>query len=363
MNANIVRRNTIVVIILLITMNLYSQAPPVTSVGTAVFSAGTYSVPINVSGFVNAGNISLTLNYNPAYLVYTGVTLNGGLIPGLSVSTPVTDQSGVFRFSYSSQVAIALVAPLNTLLTLTFTPKPGIGGVQSLLTWSTVNNDNEITPPIPAVYVPQITQANMSTYFINGSFEIQRMLNLAVFLEGLYAGTGIMNQAQGIAGNQFPGTIADQLTIELHDAVTYASIIYTQPNVALDRTGLGIATIPSVFSGLYYITVKHKNSITTVSAVPVSFATGTVSYNFTNLVTQAFGNNMKNSGGNFLFFGGDVNQDNIIDLGDLITVGNQALLASNGYLSEDVNGDGLVDLSDIVIVGNNASLAVSSITP
>jgi hypothetical protein len=190
-----------------------------------------------------------------------------------------------------------------------------------------------------------------------------RTLNLKLFLEGLYAGGGLMRQAQGAAGNQYPGTTADVISVELHDPVTYATIVNTTNNVNLSTSGLASLTVPVSFSGSYYLTVRHRNSIATVSALPLSLASSTVSYDFSNLATQAFGSNMKNIGGVFVFYGGDVNQDGIIDLGDLVLVLNQAALAGSGYIPEDINGDGLVDLTDIIIAGNNAAQAIGIITP
>ena len=46
-----------------------------------------------------------------------------------------------------------------------------------------------------------------------------KTLNLKLYLEGLYnTVTGLMNQAQGLAGPEFGPGIADQITVELHNA-------------------------------------------------------------------------------------------------------------------------------------------------
>ena len=140
--------------------------PPVTTVGPASLSEGTYSVPVTVSGFNNVGNISLSLYYNAAELVYTGVTLNSVFQPARAIITPVTDQSGLFRFSYISGTPIVLGAPAGTLITLTFTARAGVQGVRSTLRWSTLQGACDMTPPSPGSFVPVITVANMSNYFI-----------------------------------------------------------------------------------------------------------------------------------------------------------------------------------------------------
>ena len=47
---------------------------------------------------------------------------------------------------------------------------------------------------------------------------VTKTLNLKLYLEGLYnTVTGLMKQAQGLAGPQFGTDIADQVTVELHE--------------------------------------------------------------------------------------------------------------------------------------------------
>lgn len=191
-----------------------------------------------------------------------------------------------------------------------------------------------------------------------------KTLNLKLYLEGFYIGGGLMNQAQGVAGNQFPGNSADRFTLELHDPITYLTTVYSAPNNDLNKDGTAAVNVPVNYSGSYYVTIKQRNSIATVSAAPLSFAAQIINYDFTTAATQAFGGNLKNLAlGVFGIYSGDVNQDGIIDLSDLIPVGNQAALAGSGYIPEDINGDGLVDLTDILFIGNNAAQAVGSVTP
>ena len=152
--------------------NLFSQAPPVTSVGTATLDLGTYSVPITVTGFTNVGNISMALKYDPTKLVYTGITVNSGLLAGNTVTTPTSDQSGTIKLSHTQSTAIVLAAPVTELLTITFTAKPNVVGFDLPLTWSTLQGDCDLTPPSPGDFVPPITVNNMGTYFINGSISL-----------------------------------------------------------------------------------------------------------------------------------------------------------------------------------------------
>jgi len=187
----------------------------------------------------------------------------------------------------------------------------------------------------------------------------------SLFLEGLYAGSGTLNQSNDENGAHFPSSVADQITVELHDAANYATVIYTATAVNLSTTGTATVTIPSAHSGSYYITIKHRNSIKTVGANPVSFAGSTITQSF-GTPADVFGGNlvlMAGPGTHYAIYGGDVNQDDIIDSGDMIPVENDAATASSGYLFNDCNGDGLIDSSDMVIIENNAAQAIGAITP
>ena len=191
-----------------------------------------------------------------------------------------------------------------------------------------------------------------------------KKLNLTVFLESLYNGDGTMRKAQNESGDNFPGTTADQLTVELHDAATYSTIVYSISNVNLSTSGNASITIPLVFSGSYYITIKHRNSLETTTAAVVPFSGNTINYNFTDASTKAFGNNLSQMNPEkWVIFGGDIERDGIIDSGDMAQVENLAAIAANGYLPADANGDGLVDSSDMAIVENNASQAVGIAVP
>ncbi|MBK7174092.1 MAG: hypothetical protein IPH84_12845 [Bacteroidales bacterium] len=118
-----------------------------------------------------------------------------------------------------------------------------------------------------------------------------------------------MSQAQGSSGSQFGTGIADQVTIELHNATSPYAMEYSYENVNLLTDGMIlINSLPGTISGNYYIVVKNRNSIETWSATAIDFsAIGTISYDFSTAVSQAFGNNLKLSGTDYLIWGGDAN--------------------------------------------------------
>jgi len=204
------------------------------------------------------------------------------------------------------------------------------------------------------------------TQYTSGTLDITaagKTLNLTLFLEGLYSGAGSMRKAQGDAGDQYPGTVADKITVELHDAASYSTVLYSFPDVDLNTNGSVSLSIPAGISGSCYIGIRHRNSVETASAQPVSFAGNSISYSFSADASQAFGDNLKAAPGAYLIFGGDVNQDNLLDSGDMIGIDNDASAFVTGYISNDVNGDGLIDSGDMIVVDNNVSAFVGAILP
>ncbi|MBK6347370.1 MAG: hypothetical protein IPF68_15850 [Bacteroidales bacterium] len=189
-----------------------------------------------------------------------------------------------------------------------------------------------------------------------------RVLNLQVFLEGLYNGPGIMRQAYDENGPHAGPGIADIITVELHAAADYGSILFSD-DVDLGVDGTAGVSVPAALSGPFYITIRHRNSIETTSSVPVSMDNTTISYSF-DTPAKAFGGNLLLMiTGEYVIFGGDVNQDGSVDTGDMTPVDNDAAGFMFGYISSDVNGDGTVDTGDMTIIDNNAAGFVGSVTP
>ena len=188
------------------------------------------------------------------------------------------------------------------------------------------------------------------------------LLTLTLLPEGLFNGTGL-NKAQNATGDQFAGNIADQVTIEVHASITPYELVAPAMLTDLNTLGVATAVLPASLNGLYYIAVKHRNSIETWSETPVMFGNGSVAYNFTDAQTKAYGANLKLSSGKYVSPTGDVNQDGIIDALDLIAIDNLAAGFGTGYVPEDLNGDGVINAVDILIAITNAAEFVKTIKP
>jgi hypothetical protein len=190
-----------------------------------------------------------------------------------------------------------------------------------------------------------------------------RTLNVNVLLEGLYAGGGTMNQANNESGPQFAPGIADKIDVELHNALNYSFTEYVANDINLSTSGFATILFPPAANGNYYLTIKHRNSIETTSANPVSFALPVVDYSF-DLPAKAYGGNLLLMiDGYYAIFGGDVNQDGSVDSGDTTPTDNDQYFYVAGYILTDINGDGIVDTADGTIIDNNQFIYVGAALP
>lgn len=184
-------------------------------------------------------------------------------------------------------------------------------------------------------------------------FGNETVMNLKVIPEGLY--------------NAFSNQLMRKDTVKV-----YLRKI-TSPYAVADSTS-GVVDTLTFTSNLkfrfantssYYIEVKHINSIETWSkSGGIQYTIDSlINYDFTNSVSQAYGNNLIQKGSKYCIYAGDENQDGIVDSEDMINTYNAAENLSSGYLSADMNGDYFVDASDITIVYNNSINAISKIVP
>jgi len=203
--------------------------------------------------------------------------------------------------------------------------------------------------------------SNPTAFLVNVSDT--RTLNLTLFLEGLYAGTGMMRQAQNADGPQFSGGIADQLTTELYNSELPHALAGGPYSVDINTNGTASVNIPCTLNTSYFVVVRHRNSIGICTSSPVSFSGSVIDYDFSTGSGQAYGDNQKLISGKYVLFAGDVNQDGMIDNLDRNAIWNQASAFGKGYIPEDLNGDGNIDAYDIIMCDNNAAIFISSRLP
>lgn len=184
-----------------------------------------------------------------------------------------------------------------------------------------------------------------------------RLLSLKAAIEGLYnTSTGRLNKN-------------DTITIEIRNNVFPYNLISSFKSM-LDSVSLSTFSVQAVpvgfgISDSMYIVVKHRNSIETWSRVVTRFSRGGYIkyYSILDSASSAFGSNLKLLNSSYCIYSGDVNQDKIIDLTDLLEVYQASVNFVTGYAVTDMNGDNVVNLEDINIVYNNSVNFVKSITP
>ena len=312
---------------------------------TEAVTTGTVTVEVRAAGTTTTapGAVLYTMNYNAAAYLPSGEM-------GDVVTFPFGDDAPVI--ASGSDYWITIKAPEGVLYPggcqgSGFTAGRSFYENTDLATWSALVITTEYAWMMRSIDV---------------AAAVNKTLSLKVLLEGSYNGAGGLNKAQGSAGDEYPGTTADKVTVELHDGTTGA-LVYTLSNVDLSTTGMISGTIPAAHNGSYYIYVRHRNSVTTSTAAPVTFAGSTISYDFSTGIAQAFGSNMKDVSGVAVFFGGDENQDGIVESTDMIDCDNDAAAFAGGYILTDINGDGVVDSSDMIIIDNNNTAFVGAVLP
>jgi hypothetical protein len=190
-------------------------------------------------------------------------------------------------------------------------------------------------------------------------------LNLQVFLEGLYTGANTMRASLYDLALSSNPTETDTITVNLWSPANLSNAAPDHSIKAIVHTnGEAIVEIPAIVSGNpYYIAVKHRNHLETWSKLPISFSTNTINYFFDG-PDKAFNDNLLlQADGKYVIYGGDVNQDGVVDQNDIDNIHNAANTFTTGYMPADANGDGIVDALDMIITDNNAARFIVKITP
>lgn len=313
--------------------------------------AGTFTFPV--------GDKTATAEYSPVTLNFTAGTFGAGAATSLNlVNSKYNDplitgsylnrcwniaQTGITGFSCDAlfqYVAADVNGSEDSITSLKFSPAMALNPVNASL--------------------HQFSETALNSFGTFTGGPGFRKLNLRLFLEGLYAGNGMMNMSQGNSGNQYTGTVADKITVELHDPITYSNLVASFPNVDLNTDGTAALKIPVSMNGSYYLTIKNRNSLETTSATALLMSPQTLNYDYTLSETKAYGSNQKKMiQGVVSLFSGDVNQDGIVDTGDMNVIDNASTVVLMGYNAADVNGDGIVDTSDMNIVDNNSTAIIT----
>jgi hypothetical protein len=249
-------------------------------------------------------------------------------------------------------------------------------GVESDQSWCTVSytghtgngtftafyEENTLGAPRVANLTVTVTGLTPLVVTVTQDAAANKVLNLTLFLEGLFNGT-TMDKAQNASGDQFPGLVADQISVELHNSVSPYALAGGPYTVDIHTDGTASVTVPAILGASYYIVVKHRNSIETWNSSPQSFSSPLINYDFSSAASKAYGNNMKLVSGKYVLYTGDINQDGLINSGDMVPLDNDVLNFVSGYNSTDLNGDGIIDASDVILLDNNSAIFIVKVAP
>jgi endonuclease I len=391
---------------------------PNTSAAAARAWGGTVNTATSTTAITGNSTITFTLKPSIGYAMdlgsispidyrrsSTGATnalvqysVNGGVFNNLStLNFPISSSSG----ASAGTIDLTTIANLQNIhssqtITIRILPYGGTGGtfyfydraastaydlsvVGNVRLCSTTNSTNNLSissSALPYSWNGQnITTSGTYSYSTINSLGCDSIatlnltiqpnylgLNIKVFLEGLYLGNEKMTSAPFNADGISPQNIADTLTLELHDTLGMFMTLYSSIAL-LDTNGICSINIPNTFNNnRFYLAVKHRNSIETWSANPILLTSNT-NYDFSNASNKSFGDNVKNDGGVFLLYCGDITQDGAIDFADypLLDIDNQNGLL--GYFTTDLTGDSSTDFSDYPIIDFNNLLGIITLRP
>ncbi len=345
--------------------NSVSFTPTVTQGGTVtsyqwkknnvnIATGSTYTT----NSLANGDVISCVLTSNEYYLTSTTATSNSVTMTVSPAVTPSVTISTVTSTICSGTSLTFTASPVNGGSSPLYQwKKNGINvgtGLSSYLESAPANNDVVTCQMVSnaACAAPAAVSANSITLNVAAC---SVTLNLKLLIEGFYAGNGLMT---GILSS----SVTDSVKVQLVSTNAQHSILYSKSNI-ISTTGIGSFEFPSAsLGGNYYIVVKHRNAMETWSAQPVGFASTSVSYDFTNSLTKAYGNNLCNlNDGYFALWSGDISdasnglgfQDGVIESQDYSDLENALSVTLLGYNPQDLTGDGVVESSDYSLMEGN----------
>lgn len=164
----------------------------------------------------------------------------------------------------------------------------------------------------------------------------------AVKVDLTYLMEGFWNGA-----SQVPDTVRGYLAAQSapHGLVDSAAVL-------LSAAGGGLLVFPGAPTGSYFLVVSHRNHLSVWTAAALALTNGTTtigSYDFTSGPGTAWGSGaLKAEGGVHVAWGGDVNQDGVVDFLDRNDAWNNRSLP--GYLPTDCDGSNLTDATDYALV-------------
>ncbi len=386
-----------------VTVSATGGAAPYSGTGTFVRSAGTHNFTVTDANGCTS-NVSITLTNPLANASLNILTQNSGqVIQGGTVDIEVTVGNtgptgaiGAYkvRAQISVPIAIANILPNAQQTGLpsgwTITVNNGgaiticngtdvipVGASRTILIKvqgnniggpSTVNGNLLFSNGTSCNIPGSLSGDNIADNSSTSSIEVipaSITANLKLFLQGYYIDGGIMQPVLNNQGVAALATETDSITVELHNATTPFALVDSKVAV-LSTTGMASATFTQA-AGSYYIAIKHRNTVQTWSANPVTVNGASPLYDFSSSANKAYGaNQVEVQTGVWAMYTGDINQDDFIDGNDFPQFSFES--ESGGffdgtYTPTDMNGDGFVDSNDFPVFDTNIFNGVTAVYP
>ena len=196
-------------------------------------------------------------------------------------------------------------------------------------------------------YTSLASDGNKNNDTVTASFNFSQFsLGMKALVEAMYVNGGTEM------------SMAPSVTVELHDASTYALV--ESKTATLSTAGLGTFNFTTAITGStpYYLVIKSLSTVETWSATPQSFPFGSLSYDFTTGIDKAYtdGSNppLALHNGKYCIYSGDVNQDGFLTSDDFTGIDNDILLGIY-HIVNDLNGDNFITSDDFTFVDNNVA--------
>jgi hypothetical protein len=127
-----------------------------------------------------------------------------------------------------------------------------------------------------------ISESKMLTQGEQQPYIFLKLINLKIFIEGYYTGSGQMQPLLFTSELSPDPTACDSITVELHDSTSPFATVTTAKALLRINGSAEVVFPTSVLNNSYYIAVLHRNAMETWSKNPVRFNDAVESFDFTS---------------------------------------------------------------------------------
>jgi hypothetical protein len=224
---------------------------PAEAIVTTETACGFYTWSANGIAYTQSGTYNYNSNCQDYQLQLTVVNLS---VNGVS---PLTGTIGATVVISGLGFTGATAMQFNGIVATSFT----------------VNNDGQITATVPTGATSgtiSVIKGSCNGTSTNSFTVISNLtIDVKVFLQGYYLGSGLMTPVLYNNGLSTDPTHVDNISIELHDATYPFGVVSTAIGVLKTNGNVQVQFPGALIGSSYYVVIKHRNSIETWSANPV----------------------------------------------------------------------------------------------